>query len=167
MEESSLDTKTGKEKSPEEWNWPATNWEDGTVDSDPTYRYPYGAEEHRHEPAIDHPLPLSAEDAAEVNPLSRPVASWSEDDRQEVMASPAYWQPGHPGRARSHAMVREWFERAEGAGAARVDATGRRVREQGAAATPTGGGCEVAVRAHARKGGKIEVEAHCRSRPAA
>ncbi|MGH6921338.1 MAG: hypothetical protein ACREJ0_26990, partial [Geminicoccaceae bacterium] len=52
-------------------------------------------------------------------------------------------------------------------GAARVDATGRRVREQGAAAAPAGGACEVPVRAHSRADGKIDVEAHCRSRRAA
>jgi hypothetical protein len=159
-----VDTEAGREKSPAEWNWPATNWEDGTVDSDPTYRYPYGGEEHRHEPAIDDALPLNPEDAVETNPLSRPVASWSEDDLCRVMASPAYWQPGHPGRARAHAMVREWFERGEGTGAAQGDATGRRGPEPRAAASAA---CEVPVRAHSRAGGKVEVAAHCRARPAA
>jgi hypothetical protein len=41
------------------------------------------------------------------------------------------------------------------------------VRERAAAAAPTGGGCEVAVRERTRAGGKIAVEAHCRARPAA
>ena len=131
------------------------------------YKYPYGGEEHRYEPAIDDELPLNLEDAARMNPLSRPVASWSEDDLRRVMASPACWQPGHRGRARAHVMVREWFERAEGTSTARVDATGRPVGANAAAAAPAGGACEVPVRAHSGKGGDIEVDAHCRSRPAA
>ena len=110
---------------------------------------------------------MALEQGAAVNPLSRPVASWSEDDLRQVMASPAYWQPGHPGRARAHAMVREWFERAETATPARVDSSGRRVPEPRAAAASADGACEVPVQAHTRKGGKVEVEAHCRSRPAA
>jgi hypothetical protein len=130
------------------------------------YLYPYGGEEYRHEPAIDDPLPLGPGEAAVVNPLSRPVAGWSESDLRRVMASPAYLQPGHPGRARAHAMVRDWFEQDAAAGPARVDATGRRVSERAVAEAPTGA-CAVPVREHTREGGKVEVEAHCRARPAA
>jgi hypothetical protein len=162
-----VNTETKKEKSAEEWNWPATNWKDGTVDSDPTYRYPYGGEKHRHEPAIDDALPPNPEDAAQMNPLSRPVASWSEDDLRQVMASPAYWQPSHPGRVRAHAMAREWFEQAEARKDVRSDATGRRVPERVRSVASAGGGCDVPAQAHTRKAGKVEVEAHCRTRPAA
>lgn len=83
-----IDTTTGKAKSPEQWNWPAIDWEGGFVDSDPNYRYRYDGEEYRHEPAIDDPLPLSSREAAKVGPLSRPAASWSEEDLRRVMASP-------------------------------------------------------------------------------
>jgi hypothetical protein len=157
---------TGEELSPEGWNWPDIDWINGQVPNPVSYKYPYGGEEHRHEPAIDDELPMNPEDAAEMNPLSRPVASWSDEDLRRVMASPAYLQPSHPGRARAHAMVREWFARAEDTGPARVDATGRRVPERAVAAAPAGGACEVPVQAHSRQGGKIEVDAHCRSRPA-
>jgi hypothetical protein len=160
------DERTGKEKPPSGSNWPDVDWINGRVPNPVRYEYPYGGDAHRHEPAIDDALPLNPEDAAQMNPLSRPVASWSAEDLRRVMASPAYWQPGHPGRARAHAMVREWFERAQ-AGAARVGATGRPVRENAAAAVPAGGACEVPVRAHSREGGKVEVEAYCRARPAA
>jgi hypothetical protein len=167
MEKSSQDEKTGKEKPPSGWNWPNIDWIGGRVPNTVPYHYPYGGEEHRHEPAIDDLLPLNPEDAAQMNPLSWPVASWSEDDLRQVMTSPAYWQPGHPGRARAHAMVREQFERAETATPARVDSSGRRVPEPRAAAASAGGACEVPVQAHTRTGGKVEVEAHCRSRPVA
>lgn len=160
-----IDTTTGKEKPPEEWNWPAIDWEGGIVDSDPNYVYPYGGEEYRHEPAIDDPLPLGPGKAV-VSPLSRPVAGWSEDDLRRVMASAAYLQPNHPGRARAHAMVRAWFEQDAAIEPARADATGRQVRVR-AAVVPVGGSCEVPVRDHTREGRKVEVEAHCRSRPAA
>ncbi|MGH6917406.1 MAG: DUF6973 domain-containing protein, partial [Geminicoccaceae bacterium] len=113
------DPTTGEELPPENWDWPEIDWEGGSVESNPLYRYPYGGEEHRHEPAIDDPRAIldPAGPASDINPLSRPVASWNEDDLRRVMASPAYWQPSHPGRARAHAMVREWFERAERTGA--------------------------------------------------
>jgi hypothetical protein len=159
------DRQTGKELPPSQWNWPNVDWIKGRVPNPVPYEYPYGGEEHRHEPTIDDPVPMAQ--GAEVNPLSRPVASWSKEDLRRVMASPAYWQPGHPGRARAHAMVPEWFERAEASAAGRAHATRRSVPEQGTAAEPAGGGCEVPVRGHTRKGGEIEVDAHCRSRPAA
>jgi hypothetical protein len=54
-------------------------------------------------------------------------------------------------------MVRQWFEQRVGPGPAPVDATGR-IMAQGA--------CPVPVRAHAREGGKVHVQAHCRARPA-
>jgi hypothetical protein len=63
-------------------------------------------------------------------------------------------------------MIRMWFERRFGTSPARVDATGRPAREDRIVAR-SGGGCPVPVRAHARKGGRIEVEAHCRATPAA
>jgi hypothetical protein len=63
-------------------------------------------------------------------------------------------------------MVREWFERAATA-PARVDATGRRLAGPRPAAVPSGDACDVPVRAHSRAGGEVQVEAHCRSRPAA
>jgi hypothetical protein len=83
------------------------------------------------------------------------------------MASPAYLQPGHPGRARAHAMVRDWFAEAKARQSARTDATGRRFPERATAMSSANGACEGPVRAHSRAGGKVEVEAHCRSRPAA
>jgi hypothetical protein len=159
--------KTGKERPPSEWNWPRTDWINGQVPNPRPYKYPYGGEEYRHEPRIDDPVPMALEQGAAVNPLSRPVASWSKEDLRRVMASPAYWQTSHPGRAQAHAMVREWFKRAEASAAGRAHATRRSVPEQGTAAEPAGGGCEVPVRGHTRKGGEIEVDAHCRSRPAA
>jgi hypothetical protein len=87
---------------------------------------------------LDDPIPMALEQGAAVNPQSRPVASWSEDDLRRVMASPVYWQPSHRGRARAHAMVREWFEHAEASAAGRADASGRSVPEPGAAAEPAG-----------------------------
>jgi hypothetical protein len=63
-------------------------------------------------------------------------------------------------------MVRTWFERRFGSDPALTDATGRLVRADRAAAR-SGGGCPVPVRAHTRKGGKVEVTAHCRATPAA
>lgn len=63
-------------------------------------------------------------------------------------------------------MVRDWFERDAVTEPARVDATGRQVRDR-VAAVPSSSSCEVPVREHTRDSGKIEVEAHCRSRPAA
>ncbi|MGH6898279.1 MAG: hypothetical protein ACREJ5_17305, partial [Geminicoccaceae bacterium] len=86
---------------PEGWNWPNIDWINGRVPNPVPYEYPYGGEEHRHDPAIDDELPLDPEDAAQMSPLSRPVASWSEDDLRRVMASRVYWQPGHPGRGRT------------------------------------------------------------------
>jgi hypothetical protein len=157
---------TGEELLSDVWNWPQTDWINGRVPNPVPYKYPYGGDEHRHEPTIDDPLPLDPEDAAEMNPLSRPVASWSEDDLRRVIASPAYLQPSHPGRARAHAMVREWFAQAEARQPGRIDATGRRVPER-ARPVSAAGGCEVPVQAHSRHSGKVEVAAHCRSRPAA
>jgi hypothetical protein len=92
---------TGEELPSDAWNWPQTDWINGRVPNPVPYKYPYGGEEHRHEPTIDDPLPLNPENAAEMNPLSRPVASWSEDDLRRVIPSAAYLQPSHPGRARS------------------------------------------------------------------
>jgi hypothetical protein len=151
-----------------DWNWPEIDW-NKSVDSDPDYRYPFGDESSRFTPAIDEPEAIldPTRPVSEVNPLSRPVASWSEGDLRRVMASPAYLQPSHPGRARAHAMVRNWFEEAGDDGPVRVDATGRQVREPARVAASAGGACEVPVQAHSRDGGKIEVDAHCRSRPAA
>jgi hypothetical protein len=119
------DRETGEELQPSGWNWPNTDWINGRVPNPVRYFYPYGGEEYRHEPAIDDPLPPAPGRAAVVNPLSRPVAGWSEDDLRGVMASPAYLEAGHPGRARAHAMVRAWFERDAATEPARLDATGR------------------------------------------
>ena len=47
------------------------------------YKYPYGGEEHRDEPATDDELPLNPRDSAQMNPLSRPGASWSDDDLRQ------------------------------------------------------------------------------------
>jgi hypothetical protein len=63
-------------------------------------------------------------------------------------------------------MVRAWFERRFGSGAVPVDATGRAIPDARPAAG-SAGACPVAVRAHSRNGGKIEVGAHCPSIPAA
>jgi hypothetical protein len=157
---------TGEELPPTDWNWPDIDWINGRVPNPVPYVYPYGGEEYRREPAIDNPLPLGPAGAAVVNPLSLPVAGWSEDDLRQVMASAAYQQPGHPGRPRAHAMVRAWFEQDAAIEPAQVDATGRQVRARMAAA-PASGSCEVPVREHTREGGRVEVEAHCRARPAA
>jgi hypothetical protein len=62
-------------------------------------------------------------------------------------------------------MVKSWFERQFGTGPARVDATGRPVREDLAVAG-SGGSCAVPVRGHTRQGGKVEVAAHCRAKGA-
>src|SRR5919106_842999 len=155
--------RTGEELPPSDWNWPGTDWINGRVPNPVPYVCPYGGEEYRYETVIDDPLPLGPAGAALVNPLSRPVAGWSENDLRAVMASPAYLQPNYPGRARAHAMVRAWFERDTVAAPARVDATGRQVRER-VAVPGAGGSCEVPVREHTREGGKIEVDAHCRTR---
>jgi hypothetical protein len=44
---------------PENSNWPEIDWEGGSVDSNPLYRYPYGGEQYRYEPAIDDPRAIS------------------------------------------------------------------------------------------------------------
>jgi len=77
MVEPPKDPLTSEELPPESRNWPEIEWEGGSLDSNPLYRYPYGGEEHRHEPALDDELPLNPQDAAQMNPLSRPMASWS------------------------------------------------------------------------------------------
>jgi hypothetical protein len=158
--------KSGKELPRESWNWPETDWINGRVPLDPPYEYPYGSGKWRlfgigdPGPILDPAGPVSA-----VNPLLRPVETWSEDDLRRVMASPAFLRPGDPSRAQAQAMVRAWFERSFGTGPIRLDATGRPVREEHA--TARSGASPVAVRAHTRQGGKVEVAAHCRTRPAA
>lgn len=84
----------------------------------------------------------------------------TEDEIARLMASPAYWQTDHPDRARTHARVRGLFERAHGTEPVARDVAGRQI------AGRSDGNCPVDVRAHAREGGKVRVEAHCRSMPA-
>jgi len=64
-------------------------------------------------------------------------------------------------------MARNWFAQVVGDGPIRVDTTGRQVREPAGDGASGGGACEVSVRAHCREGGKVEVDVHGRSRPAA
>ncbi len=103
---------------------------------------------------------------AAANPLDRPVETWSEQDVRAVLSSPAYLEPQHARREQARRLVRAWFERRFGAGPARVDATGRRVRD-GESVARSDGDCPVPVRAHTRQGGEVEVAAHCRATPAA
>jgi hypothetical protein len=65
------------------------------------------------------------------------------------------------------AAAMDRFAEAEARQPARIDATGRRVPERATSVSSAGGACEVPVRAHSRVGGRVEVGAHCRSRPAA
>lgn len=111
----------------------------------------------------DAPSPRAATGA---DPLDRPVASWTEADLRTVLNSPAYLQPRHPKRREAERKVRGWFERRFGTGPGAIDATGRALQNARETAGRTGA-CPVAVRAHSRKGGKVEVGAHCRSTPAA
>jgi hypothetical protein len=113
--------------------------------------------------------PMEMADAAEpaAAPLNLPLANWTEEDVRTVLNSPAYHRPDHPRRAEAERKVRAWFERRFGTGPVAVDATGRALRGGGATAGTAGGACPVPVRAHSRKGGKVEVGAHCRLRPAA
>jgi hypothetical protein len=127
-----------------------------------------GGPEHRYDADEDDAPPAEPSPHASMSPapLSRPVASWTEDDVRTVMSSPAYLVPQHPRRREAARKVRAWFERRFGTGPVLVDATGRAVRDAGTAAG-SAGACPVAVRAHRRKRGKVAVGAHCRSRPAA
>jgi hypothetical protein len=127
-----------------------------------------GGREHRYDAeegdaAPDAPSPRASTAA---DPLDRPVAAWTEDDVRTVISSPAYLEPQHPRRGEAARKVRAWFERRFGIGSVAVDATGRAIRDDGAMA-PTAGACPVPVRAHNHDGSKVEVAAHCRSRPAA
>jgi hypothetical protein len=105
------------------------------------------------------------ERTATAHPLDRPIATWSEQDVRSVLNSPAYLAPQDARYAQAQRLVGAWFERRFGTGAARVDATGRRVREEDAMARS--GGCPVPVRAHTRQDGNVDVAAHCRATPAA
>lgn len=100
------------------------------------------------------------------DPLDRSVASWTEADLRTVLNSPVYLQPQHPQRAEAERKVRAWFERPFSRGPVPMDATGRAIRDRGHTAG-TASACPVAVRAHSRNGGKVEVGAHCRSMPTA
>jgi hypothetical protein len=87
-----------------------------------------------------------------------------------VMNAPAYRNPQHPRHDQPQRMVQQWFERSVGPGPSPVDATGRIVAAAARAPIRTSAtgedGCPVPVRAHAREGGKVKVEAHCRAKPA-
>jgi hypothetical protein len=106
MVEPPKDPLTSEELPPESRNWPEIEWEGGSLDSNPLYRYPYGGEEHRHEPALDDELPLNPQDAAQTprrgadEPTLAAGGELEPEDLRRVMASPACWQPNHPGRAR-------------------------------------------------------------------
>jgi hypothetical protein len=122
-----------------------------------------GGPEHRFGAQVAGAEPSGApERLAAAHPLERPVETWSEQDVRAVLSSPAYLEPQHPRREQAQRLIRAWFERRFGTGPARVDATGRRVREDHARS----GDCPVPVRAHTRGGGKVEVGAHCRTRHA-
>jgi hypothetical protein len=101
------DDLTNEELPPERWSWPEIDWINGRVEPRNPYRYPYGGEEYRYDPFLDGASPTMAlpSPPSEVDPLSRPVVTWSEKDLQSLMNSPAFVQPGHPGRARAQAMV--------------------------------------------------------------
>jgi hypothetical protein len=127
-----------------------------------------GGPEHRYDDdegdaAPDAPSPCAS---TRDDPLDRPVASWTEDDVRIVIGSPAYLEPQHWRRAEAVRKVRAWFERRFGTGPIPIDATGRALQNARDTARRAGA-CPVAVRARSRKGGKVGVGAHCRSRPAA
>ncbi|MGH6898997.1 MAG: hypothetical protein ACREJ5_21035 [Geminicoccaceae bacterium] len=98
--------------------------------------------------------------AKAADPLARPVASWTEEDLRAAMNSPAYLEARHPKHREVQRDVRAWFERRFGTGPIPVDASGRAIQSAEA------GACPVPVRAHSREGGKVKVDAHCRSIPA-
>jgi hypothetical protein len=127
--------------------------------SGPEHRY--DADEGDASPDAPSPRASTRDD-----PLDRPVASWTEDVRI-VIGSPAYLEPQHSRRAEAERKVRAWFERRFSRGPVPVDATGRAIRDRGHTAVGTASACPVPVHAHSRDGGKVEVGAHCRSRPAA
>ena len=83
------------------------------------------------------------------------------------MASPAYTQPGAPGRERAAAMVREWFEQNHAItapdGSAPAAADGGTLAT-GPASGPGGSGGPVHVSSCAR--GNVQVRAYDRSAPA-
>jgi hypothetical protein len=152
------------------YNKPPANWRPDFTDV-PIAPIEKGGSEHGYTPpASPEGLiePKGMDDAREATkaPLNRPIISWTEDDVRAVLNSSAYLRPQHPQRGEAERKVREWFERRFGRGAVPVDTAGRALRTA-PATTGTAGACPVAVRAHSRKGGKIEVGAHCRSTPAA
>ena len=99
-----------------------------------------------------------------TNPMERPIETWSEDDVRAVMASEAYQRSGAPGHDEAQENVRAWFEHFFGDGPDRRDAVGRPVDPAPIRPIPTGGG-PVRVRAHAREGGKVAVDAYNRAPP--
>jgi hypothetical protein len=127
-----------------------------------------GGPEHRHGADADDAASAkpSPGPSTSADPLERPVAGWTEEDMRAVLNSPAYLRAQHPQRAQAERQVRAWFERRFGTGPVPVDATGRAIRDERATAKGAGA-CPVAVRAHSRKGGQVDVGAHCRSMPAA
>jgi hypothetical protein len=134
----------------------------------PTTRIEKGGPEHRYDADEDDASPgeRSPRASISVDPLDRPVVSWTDDDVRTILNSPVYLRPQHPKRGETARKVREWFERRFGAGLVPVDATGRALPTARATAA-SAGTCPVPVRTYTRQGGKVEVDAHCRSRPAA
>ena len=125
----------------------------------PEYRY--GTD--RDDAAADAPSPRAS---TATDPLDRPAASWTEEDVRTVLNSSAYLEARHPRQREAAGKVRAWFERRFGTGPVPADATGRAIPNTRAIAA-SAGACPVPVRAHSRKGGQVEVGAHCRSLPAA
>jgi hypothetical protein len=78
----------------------------------------FGAQVARAEPG-DVPERLAA-----AHPLDRPVETWSDQDVRRVLSSPAYLEPQHARREEAQRLIRAWFERRFGTGAARVDGDG-------------------------------------------
>jgi hypothetical protein len=152
------------------YNKPSPNWRPDFSDV-PIRPIEKGGPEHRYaQPATDQlitePIRIADASGPPEAPLDRPVASWTHDDLRAVMNSAAYLQSRHPRQREAAGKVREWFERRFGTGPVRMDATGRGIPSvRGSSATA--GACPVAVRAHSRSGGKVEVGPHCRSMPAA
>ena len=103
------------------------------------------------------------------DPIDRAVTTWTEDDVRRVMSSPAYLRSQHPQHREAQRMVRLWFEQESGTGPIAVDATGRLVRDRSGRKSERvtkDSACPVAVRAHTRDGGKVEVREHCRTKSA-
>jgi hypothetical protein len=140
-----------------QWEGGGNNWPPDWNRVKPiTTDYEYGGEKYRYRPR------------SELDPMDRPVETWSEDDVRAVMASDAYQRTDAPGHAQAQEKVRDWFVHFYGDGPTRHDATGRLIDPAPILPIPKNipeGGGAVHVRAHVRDGGKVAVDAHDRSPP--